>query len=111
AALATPWIVPLIAGGFDAGQQALLVRLTRIILPAQVFLMLGAMLSGTLQARDRHAVAAFAPSAYTVGIIVVGLALFPTLGAEGFAWGVLAGAALGAFAIPLFACLHGGMTW
>ncbi len=110
-AFATPWIAPLVAGGFDEAQVALLVRLTRIILPAQVFLMLGAMLSGTLQARDRHAVAALAPSTYTVGIIVVGLALYPSLGAEAFAWGVLAGAALGAFAIPLVACLHGGMRW
>jgi putative peptidoglycan lipid II flippase len=111
AGLAAPWIAPLVAGGFDAGQQELLVRLTRIILPAQVFLMLGAMLSGTLQARDRHAVAAFAPSTYTVGIIVVGLALYSRLGAEAYAWGVLAGAALGAFAIPLVACLRGGMRW
>lgn len=110
-AWATPWIAPLVAGGFGESQLALLVRLTRIILPAQVFLMLGAMLSGTLQARDRHAVAALAPSAYTVGIVVVGLALHRSLGAEAFAWGVLAGAALGAFAIPLAACLHGGMRW
>lgn len=110
-AWATPWIAPHLAGGFDAPQLALLVRLTRIILPAQVFLMLGAMLSGTLQARDRHAVAALAPSTYTVGIIVVGVALYPSLGAEAFAWGVLAGAALGAFAIPLVACAHGGMKW
>jgi putative peptidoglycan lipid II flippase len=110
-AYATPWIVPHIAGGFAASQQALLARLTRIILPAQVFLMLGALLAGTLQARNRHAVAAFAPSSYTVGIIVVGLALYQRLGAEAFAWGVLAGAAFGAFAIPLVACMSGGMRW
>lgn len=110
-AFATPWFVPFVAGGFDPAQQALLVRLTRILLPGQVFLMLGAMLSGTLQARHRHAVAAFAPCAYTVGIIVVGLALYPRLGAEAFAWGVLGGAALGAFAIPFVACLRAGMRW
>jgi len=109
--VAMPWIAPLYAGGFDAARQAELVALTRIILPAQLFLMLGAMLSGTLQARDRHAVAAFAPSAYTVGIIVVGLALYAQLGAAAFAWGVLAGAALGAFGIPLVACLREGMRW
>jgi putative peptidoglycan lipid II flippase len=108
---AMPWIAPIVADGFDAAKQQRLVELTRIILPAQLFLMLGAMLSGTLQARDRHAVAAFAPSAYTVGIIVVGLALYGRLGAEAFAWGVLAGAALGAFAIPLVACARGGMRW
>jgi putative peptidoglycan lipid II flippase len=110
-ALAMPWIAPWIAGGFDAAKQAELVRLTRIILPAQVFLMLGAMLSGTLQARDRHAVAAFSPASYTIGIIVVGAAFYARLGAEAFAWGVLAGASLGAFAIPLSVCLRGGMTW
>ena len=108
---AMPWIAPLYAGGFDAEKLGRLVGLTRIILPAQLFLMLGAMLSGTLQARDRHAVAAFAPSAYTVGIIVVGLAFYARLGAEAFAWGVLAGAALGAFGIPLVACLRTGMRW
>ena len=108
---ALPWIAPLYAGGFDARKQEELVALTRIILPAQLFLMLGAMLSGTLQARDRHAVAAFAPSAYTVGIIVVGLAFHAQLGAAAFAWGVLAGAALGAFGIPLVACVREGMRW
>jgi putative peptidoglycan lipid II flippase len=108
---AMPWIAPLYAGGFDAARQQRLVELTRIILPAQLFLMLGAMLSGTLQARDRHAVAAFAPSAYTVGIIAVGLVFYEQLGAAAFAWGVLAGAALGAFGIPLVACLREGMRW
>jgi putative peptidoglycan lipid II flippase len=108
---AMPWLAPHIAGGFDAGKQAELVRLTRIILPAQVFLMLGAMLSGTLQARDRHAVAAFSPTTYTVGIVLVGGLLYARLGAEAFAWGVLAGAAFGAFAIPLGVCMRGGMAW
>lgn len=108
---AMPWIAPHLGHGFSPARQEQLVGLTRIILPAQLFLMLGAMLSGTLQARDRHAVAAFAPSAYTVGIIVVGIALHAQLGAAAFAWGVLAGAALGAFAIPLVACARTGMRW
>ena len=109
--IAMPWLAPFVAGGFDAAKQAQLVHLSRIILPAQVFLMLGAMLSGTLQARDRHAVAAFSPASYTVGIIAVGLVLYSQLGAEAFAWGVLAGAALGAFGIPLVVCIRGGMKW
>jgi len=64
------------------------VRLTRIILPAQVFLMLGAI-SRDAARRATVRRRRFAPSAYTVGIIVVGW-LFPPIGAEGFAWGVLA---------------------
>lgn len=111
AAFATPWLAPLVAGGFDAERLALLARLSRIILPAQVLLMLGALLGATLQARERHAPAAFAPTAYTIGIVAVGLLLYPCLGPEGFAWGVLAGAALGAFGVPFVACLRSGMRW
>ena len=32
-------------------------------------------------------------------------------GADGFAWGVLAGAAMGPFALPLYGCLKARMRW
>ena len=41
--------------GFDAEQQALLVRLSRIVFPAQVFHLVGGLLSAALLSRDRHA--------------------------------------------------------
>ncbi|MCK6530135.1 murein biosynthesis integral membrane protein MurJ [Myxococcota bacterium] len=108
---AMPHLGPRVAGGFDEDQLALLTRLTRIILPGQVFILLGALLQATLQARDRHVVPALAPSAYTLFIIAFGLALHRRLGAEGFAWGVLAGAAIGSFGVPLVACWRAGMRW
>ena len=104
----------VVAPGFtNSGDVDTLVRLTRIILPAQIFLVIGGLLSATLQAQDRHFLPAMAPLVYSAGIIVGGLvgANYGGLGADGFAWGVLAGSALGPFALPLYGCLKARMRW
>ncbi len=103
-----PFLSQLLAPGFSPEQLALLTRLTRIILPAQVFHILGGLLSASLLARDRHLVPAVAPLLYSVGIIVGGL-VWGT--AEGFAWGVVAGAFVGPFLLPLIVTLRGGLKW
>ncbi len=105
---ALPLLAPVVAPGFDAAQLALLVHLSRILLPAQIFHVLGGLFSAALQARDRHAVPAFAPLVYTLGIIAGGLV---TRSAEGFAWGVLVGSFLGPFLLPLVACVRLGLVW
>jgi putative peptidoglycan lipid II flippase len=104
----------LVAPGFTApGEVDTLVRLIRIILPAQFFLVIGGLLSAALQAQDRHFLPAMAPLVYSAGIIVGGLvgAHFPGMGADGFAWGVLAGAALGPFGLPLYGCIKTRLRW
>lgn len=104
----------VVAPGFtNAGDVDTLVRLIRIILPAQIFLVIGGLLSATLQAQDRHFLPAMAPLVYSAGIIVGGLvgANYGGLGADGFAWGVLVGSALGPFALPLYGCLKARMRW
>jgi O-antigen/teichoic acid export membrane protein len=104
----------LVAPGFTGpGEVDTLVRLIRIILPAQIFLVIGGLLSAALQAQDRHFLPAMAPLVYSAGIIGGGLvgAQFPGMGAEGFAWGVLGGAALGPFALPLYGCIKTRMRW
>jgi putative peptidoglycan lipid II flippase len=103
-----PRLAPLVAPGFSAGQLELLVRLSRILLPAQIFHVLGGLLSAALQARDRHAIPALAPLVYTLGIVAGGLLL---RSAEGFAWGVLAGSFVGPFLLPLLACRGIGLAW
>jgi putative peptidoglycan lipid II flippase len=109
AALATAalwwWAEPLTAfqfRGFDEETQALTVRLTRIVLPAQVFFVVGGVLKAVLMARGRFGAQAAAPVVYNLAIIGFGLALGGTRGVEGFAWGALVGAAVGAFGIALF---------
>jgi len=108
---ALPWLVPVVAPGFDAKEAADLVALSRIILPAQIFHLVGGLLSAALQARDRHALPALAPLLYTGSIVVAGLLLGPSLGAWAFAWGVLAGSIVGPFGLPLIGCLRMGMRW
>jgi putative peptidoglycan lipid II flippase len=107
-AIAMPVLGRIAAPGFSPEQIALLVRLTRIVLPGQVFHLLGGLLSATLLSRDRHAVPALSPLLYNLSIIAGGLL---TRSAEGFAWGVLIGAFLGSFAVPFLACLRSGLRW
>jgi murein biosynthesis integral membrane protein MurJ len=84
---------------FAPETQALTVRLTRIVLPAQVFFIAGGILRAALMAHDRFATQALAPLLYNGAIIIGGLGFGASYGAEGFAWGALVGAAFGAFAV------------
>jgi putative peptidoglycan lipid II flippase len=86
---------------FEPEQQALTIRLTRIVLPAQIFFVCGGILRAVLMAKGRFGAQAAAPLIYNTGIIAGGLFLAPVLGVEGFAWGALAGAALGPFGYAL----------
>jgi putative peptidoglycan lipid II flippase len=104
----------IVAPGFTSPHDVdTLARLTRIILPAQFFHVIGGLLSAALQAQDLHVLPALAPLVYSAGIIAGGLigAHHSALGADGFAWGVLAGSILGPFALPLYGCLKMHMRW
>jgi putative peptidoglycan lipid II flippase len=92
---------------FDPETQALATRLTRIVLPAQIFFVAGGILRAALMSHDRFLTQALAPLLYNGLIIVGGIALGGRLGAEGFAWGALAGAIVGPFAVPLFDAISG----
>ncbi len=83
---------------FDPERHALTVRLTRIVLPAQIFFVVGGIVRAALMAHGRFGAQAAAPLVYNAMIIAGGLFLAPVLGVEGFAWGALAGAVLGPFA-------------
>ena len=87
---------------FEPAAQALTVHLTRIVLPAQVFFIAGGILRGALMAEGRFGSQAVAPIIYNLGIIVAGVLGARSLGIAGFAWGALAGAALGSFGSAVF---------
>lgn len=106
--LATPALVPLVAPGFSPEQLDQLVRLTRIVLPAQAFHVIGGLLGAVLQARDKHGLPALAPLVYTSGMVIGGLI---GQSAEGFAWGVVVGSALGPFLLPLIGAWRAGLRW
>jgi putative peptidoglycan lipid II flippase len=105
-ATALLWIAaePLVAlqfPRFDPQTRALTVRLTRIVLPAQIFFVAGGIVRAALMAHDRFRTQALAPLLYNAGIIAGGAGFGARFGAEGFAWGALAGAALGPLLVPL----------
>ena len=108
----TPEILGLMGSHIaDPERRALTVRLTRIILPAQIFFYWGAFLSAVQMAHKRFFWPALAPLIYNLGIILGGLLLGPALGVEGFAWGVLAGALAGNFILQLPGAMKTGIAY
>jgi putative peptidoglycan lipid II flippase len=93
-ALLAPWVVPIIAPGFDAETTELTVRLTRLMLLSPVFVGMGAVVSGLLNSYGRFGVPAVAPLVYNLAIIGAAVVLAPTLGVEGLAVGVVIGSML-----------------
>ena len=94
-------------------ELAQVAHLTRIVLPAQTFFMLGSLLAAVQYAHRRFALPSLAPLVYNLAIIIGG-ALGPSLGLagpEGFAWGALAGAALGNFGLQLYGARQVGLRW
>jgi len=98
AAPLTRWIAP----GFTPEQHATVTRLTRIMLPAQAFFLMGGVLSAVQYAQGRFLVPSLAPLIYNGLIIAVGMLYARSIGIEAFSWGVLAGSFLGNFLIQVY---------
>ncbi|MCY3749039.1 MAG: murein biosynthesis integral membrane protein MurJ [Chloroflexi bacterium] len=90
-ALADP-LVAAAAPGLPVETRDLAVVMTRITLPAVLFLGLSAVTAARLYARDRYAAPSFAPASLNGTLIVLALALTPAVGPVGVAVGYLAGA-------------------
>lgn len=104
-------VIPLIAPGFPPEQAAVAAHLTRIVLPAQLFFYIGGLLMAVQFARKQFLLPALAPLVYNAGIIAGGLLLGREYGMDGFAWGVLAGAFLGNFALQLYGARRSGLSF
>jgi putative peptidoglycan lipid II flippase len=93
-AIFAPWVVPLIAPGFDAPTTELTVRLTRLMLLSPIFIGMGAVVTGLLNSYGRFGVPAMAPLVYNLAIIAAAVVLAPIMGIEGLAVGVVLGSIL-----------------
>jgi putative peptidoglycan lipid II flippase len=97
AEIAAPWYIHWWFDGFDADKAALCIKLTRILLPAQLFFFAGGVFGAVLLVRKQFNVQAVSPLIYNLGTIVGGLLLVKRLGVSSLAIGTVAGAFFGPF--------------
>ena len=97
AEIIAPWYIHWWFNGYDAEKAALTVKLTRILLPAQLFFFAGGVFGAVLLVRKQFNVQAVAPLIYNAGTIVGGLLLVRQLGVSSLAIGTTAGAFFGPF--------------
>ena len=102
---AAPIFINILAGSsITANPETfdLTVKLTRIVLPAQLFFFWGAIFIGVQQANKNYKFTALAPIIYNIVIIVFGLLFYRFAGIAGFSWGVLFGAFFGHAVVQFF---------
>lgn len=106
AGVLAPYLMQWVAPGFSPSEQALAVRLTRIMLASPIFLGLSGIVSSVIQTYRRFFIYALSAIFYNLGIIAGILFFIPFLGLSGLAWGVVLGAALHlAIQLPSFISL------
>jgi putative peptidoglycan lipid II flippase len=85
--------------GFSASEVALCAHMTRILLPAQIFLFAGSVLGAALLARKQFMYQAATPILYNLSIIAFGVMLHRKFGISSLAVGATAGFLIGSLAI------------
>ena len=98
-------------GRLDAAQLAEVTRLTRLVLPAQVFFVVGGLFMAVQYAHGRFLVPTLAPIIYNVGIIVGGLVGTWSGGvsATGFILGAVGGGLAGNLALQWWGARRTGL--
>jgi len=106
-----PWYVHWWFNGFDAKKAALCIKLTRILLPAQLFFFAGGVFGAVLLVRKQFNVQAVAPLIYNLGTIVGGILLVRRLGISSLAIGTVAGALVGPFLLNAIFARRAGVRY
>lgn len=88
-------------------------RLMRLVLPAQIFFVLGSLLMAVQYAHKRFLIPALAPLIYNASIITGGLAWSAIAEPDpiGFALGALVGSFVGNFLIQIWGAVRTGLRW
>jgi putative peptidoglycan lipid II flippase len=94
-----PQITRLMFHNFKAAQIDLCVRLTRVLLPAQIFFYVGGIVAAVLSSRRLFLLPALGPLIYNGFIILGGVTLSRSLGIAALAYGALIGTFVGPFLI------------
>lgn len=111
AEILAPLYVAKMFPGYDAEKAALCVRLTRILLPAQLCFFAGGVFGAVLLVRKQFSVQAVTPLIYNMGTIVGGILLVKRLGVASLAIGTVAGAFFGPFFLNWFFAHRNGTRY
>ncbi|HBF32999.1 TPA: murein biosynthesis integral membrane protein MurJ [Candidatus Sumerlaeota bacterium] len=105
-------LIPLlVAPGFTAEKLQQTAHLTRIILPGQISFFLGGVFIAVLNVRGEFLTLALGPNIYNLAIIAGGFLLRRWIGIEGLCWGVLVGAVVGNFLLPVYSLRKSGARY
>lgn len=107
----TPEFTRLLFKGFSPEQVRLCAYMTRILLPGQIFFVIGGVVSAVLLSRRMFLVPALAPLIYNVGIILGGVLLGRRFGIDSLVYGALAGAFVGPFLINALGARRTGIGY
>jgi putative peptidoglycan lipid II flippase len=106
-----PWCIHKWFDGFDANKAALCVKLTRILLPAQLFFFAGGVFGAVQLVRKQFSVGAVTPLIYGMGTIMGGLLLVKQIGVSSLAIGTVAGAFFGPFLLNAIYARRAGVRY
>jgi len=110
-ATAKPLIQRFIAPRFGPAELELCAHMTRLLLPAQIFLFAGSVLGATLLVRKQFWFQSFQPIVYNLCIIAGGVFLHYRLGISSLAIGATCGFLLGSFAINTWGAYRAGVRY
>ncbi len=97
--------------GFAPDQTALCVRMTRILLPAQIFFFAGGVFAAVLLVNKQFAYQAITPLVYNLFIILGGFLLARAIGISSLAVGAVAGAFTGPLLLNAIGAHRAGMRY
>lgn len=93
-AIFAPWLVRLVAPGFDEASWGIMTLMTRIMMLSPIFLGVSNIVSSVMQAERKFVIFAMTSIFYNIGIILGIVFFVPAVGITGLAWGVVLGAFL-----------------
>lgn len=107
---AAPWLVAMLAPGFDVETTHLATHLVRIVTPSVLFLVLASLCGGVLNAHKRFLLSSLAPPLANVIVILAVFTLSAWWGVVGLAVGTVIAAA-GQFFVQLLALFRLGYRY
>ena len=110
--IVAPVILEALFPDFTAAELDVTIRYTRIVLPAQIFFVLGGLFTAVQYSKDVFTIPSLAPIIYNFGIIAGGVGYALATGEpdpEGFIWGALGGAFVGNFALQWWGARRVGL--